>query len=207
MDREISIDRLHASSQAREKINAFSYLELPIKCPIIISLTIFLSFVASTVTARQSIFYPNFEVCINYADREDIELALGAVQKTYDFFMSIGYSKKYPLWIFFQEKVEIETVTGELIRVYGKLNKDNQIYLTDWNEPWLTKQNPYGLQMNKDFYESLIPQKLHILLLKKSSAAKSKTPFPNISPTLFSYHGSTAHYAAGNFRPASPNGL
>ena len=86
--------------------------------------------------------------------------------------MSIGYSKKYPLWIFFQKKVEIETVTGELIRVYGKLNKDNHIYLTDWNEPWLTEQNAYGLEMSKDFYESLIIHEVAHFIAEKIAGRK-----------------------------------
>ena len=98
MDKEKLIERLRQASQKWEKIKADRHPELPIKCLLIILLIIFLSPVTQTAAARQSMFYPTFEVCINDANTEEIEIALKAVKKTYDFFMSIGYSERYPLY-------------------------------------------------------------------------------------------------------------
>jgi hypothetical protein len=83
-------------------------------------------------------------------------IALKAIRKAYNFFFNIGYHDKYFLEIVFQKEVMVENCNGDLIRVYGKLGKDDHIYLTDWNEVWLVEQNSYGLKMSKEFYESII---------------------------------------------------
>ena len=113
-------------------------------------------FTAQITAAAQNISCPANNVCIRYTNSDDIELALNAIRKVYDFFFDYGYSETYFLEIVFQKNVVIENRYGDYIRVIGKLGKDSRIYLTNRHEPWLKKQNAYGLEMSKEFYESLI---------------------------------------------------
>ena len=68
----------------------------------------------------------------------------------------------------------VERRCGDFIRVIGKLGKDNRIYLTNRHEPWLKKQNAYGLEMSKEFYESLIVHEVAHFIVEKITGGKIK---------------------------------
>ena len=138
----------------------------------IISLTVSILFFAQITSALQSIRCPTNKVCICYTNPEDIELALSAIRKAYNFFINVGYSETYFLEIVFQKKVVVESRYGDLIRVIGKLGKDNRIYLTNRDEPWLKEQNAYGLGMSKAFYESLIVHEVAHFITEKIAGRK-----------------------------------
>jgi hypothetical protein len=130
---------------------------------------------ASIAESRQRILIPSYKVSINYATTENTELVSNAIKKAYLFFKSFGYSETYYFEIVFQKEVLVETVNGDFIRVYGKLGKDNCIYLTEWKEPWLEEQNSYGLKMSKEFYESLIVHEVAHLVAEKIAGRKIET--------------------------------
>ena len=138
----------------------------------IISLIFFILFYAQNTSAHQSVSCPTNKVCICYTNSEDIELALNAIRKAYNFFINIGYSETYFLEIVFQKKVVVENRYGDLIRVIGKLGKDNCIYLTNRDEPWLKEQNAYSLGMSKEFYESLIVHEVAHFITEKITGRK-----------------------------------
>ena len=138
----------------------------------IISLIVFISFYAQNTSAQQSCCCPANKVCICYTNSEDIELALNAIRNSYNFFIDIGYPETYFCEIDFQKKVEVECLCGQLIRVIGKLGKDNRIYLTNRNEQWLKEQNAYGLEMGKEFYESLIVHEVAHFIVEKITGGK-----------------------------------
>ena len=138
----------------------------------IISLFVFILFYAQITSAHQSIRCPTNKVCICYTNSEDIELALNAIDKAYNFFASVGYSETYFLEIVFQKKVVVESRYGDLIRVIGKLGKDNRIYLTNRDEPWLKGQNAFGLGISKYFYESLIIHEVAHFITAKITGRK-----------------------------------
>jgi hypothetical protein len=123
-------------------------------------------------SAHQRLYCPTNKVCIRYTNPEDIELALNAIRKAYNFFINIGYSETYFLEIVFQKKVLVECLCGRLIRVIGKLGKDNRIHLTNRDEPWLIEQNAYGLEMSKEFYESLIVHEVAHFIVEKITGGK-----------------------------------
>jgi hypothetical protein len=117
--------------------------------------------------------YLSNKVCIHNANNEkDIELALDAVRKAYDFFADLGFHEKYNIELFFEKTVGFEMANGNFIRTYGKLGKDNRIYLTDSNEPWLAEKNTYGLEFSDPFYESLIVHEVAHLLAEKIAGFK-----------------------------------
>ena len=97
-----------------------------------------------------------FNACIKYTNTVDLESTLNALEKVYGFFSNFGYSEKYFLKIVFQKEVKVKFTNNHITRVYGKNGKDNHIYLTNWNEEWLSEQNSYGLKMSREFYESII---------------------------------------------------
>jgi len=123
-------------------------------------------------SAHQSACCPTNKICICYTNSEDIDLALIAIRKAYNFFINIGYSETYFLEVVFQKKVVVECPSGHLIRVIGKLGKDNHIYLTKWDEPWLKEKNGYGLEMRKEFYESLIVHEVAHFIVEKITGGK-----------------------------------
>lgn len=138
----------------------------------IVSLIVVILFYAQITSAYQSIRCPTNKVCICYTNPEDIELALNAIRKAYNFFINVGYSETNFLEIVFQKKVVVECRCGDLIRVIGKLGKDNRIYLTNRDEPWLKEQNAYGLEMSKEFYESLIVHEVAHFITEKITGRK-----------------------------------
>ena len=138
----------------------------------IIFLIVFILFYAQITAAPSNVFCPTNKICIRYTNSEDIDLALSAIRKAYDFFINYGYSETYFLEIVFQKNVVVESRFDDLIRVIGKLGKDNRIYLTNRNEPWLKKQNAYGLEMSKEFYESLIVHEVAHFITEKISGRK-----------------------------------
>ena len=138
-----------------------------------IIISVFLS--ESIATALQTICYPEYKVCIKYNNHENIEFALNAIKKAYAFFINIGYFDTYFFEIVFQKAVMAETGANDSIRVYGKLGKDNRIYLTDWNEPWMAGQSSYGLRMSKEFYESLIVHEVAHFISEKIVGHKIET--------------------------------
>jgi len=138
----------------------------------IISLIVVILFYAQISSALQSIRCPTNKVCIYYTNPEDIELALNAIRKAYNFFIDVGYSETYFLEIVFQKKVVVECRCGDSIRVIGKIGKDNRIYLTNRDEPWLNKYNAYGLGMSKEFYESLIVHEIAHFITEKITRRK-----------------------------------
>jgi hypothetical protein len=146
--------------------------ELSLKSLAIISLTVFILFFAQITSALQSIRCPTNKVCICYSNSEDIELALSAIRKAYNFFINVGYSETYFLEIVFQKRVVVENRYGDAIRVIGKLGKDNRIYLTNRDEPWLKEQNAYGLEMSKEYYESLIVHEIAHFITEKITERK-----------------------------------
>ncbi len=138
----------------------------------IISLIVFILFYEQNTSAHQSTCYQTNKVCICHAKSEDIELALRAIRKADNFFNNIGYSETYFCEIDFQKKVEVECRCGQLFRVIGKLGKDNCIYLTKRDEQWLKKQNAFGLEMSKEFYESLIVHEIAHFITEKITGRK-----------------------------------
>ena len=138
----------------------------------IIFLIVFILFYAQITSAHQSIRCPTNKVCICYTNSEDIELALNAISKTYNFFADIGYSETFFLEIVFQRKVVVEGRYGDVIRVIGKLGKDNRIYLTSRDEPWLSEHSAFGLGMSKEFYESLIIHEVAHFITEKITGRK-----------------------------------
>lgn len=138
----------------------------------IITISVFVLSIAQTASARQSICYPEYKACITYTKSEEVELALTAIKKAYDFFFEIGYSENYFLKIVFQSEIMVEGSNGDMIRVYGKLGKNNHIYLTNWSEAWLTEQNSYGLKMSKEFYESIIVHEIAHFIAEKIACRK-----------------------------------
>lgn len=138
----------------------------------IISLIAFILFYPQITSAHQSIRCPTNKVCICYTNSEDIELALRAIRKANNFFIDVGYSETYFVEIVFQKKVVVESRYGDSIRVIGKLGKDNRIYLTNRDEPWLKEQNAYGLGMSKEFYESLIVHEVAHFITEKITGRK-----------------------------------
>ena len=138
----------------------------------IISLIVFILFYAQITSALQSIRCPTNKVCICYTNSEDIELALSAIRKAYNFFINLGYSETYFFEIVFQKKVVVESRYNDSIRVIGKLGKDNRIYLTNRDEPWLKEQNAYGLGMSKELYESLIVHEVAHFITEKITGRK-----------------------------------
>ena len=138
----------------------------------IISLIVFISFYVQIASALQSMRCPTDKVCICYTNSEDIELALSAISKTHNFFANVGYSETYFLEIVFQKKVLVEGSCGDLVRVIGKLGKDNRIYLTNRDEPWLKEKNAFGLEMSKEFYESLIVHEVAHIITEKITGRK-----------------------------------
>lgn len=138
----------------------------------IISLIVVILFCAQITSAHQSVSCPTNKVCICYTNSEDIELALNAIRKAYNFFINVGYSETYFLEIVFQKKVVVESRYGDLIRVIGKLGKDSRIYLTNRHEPWLAEKNVYGLEMSKEFYENLIVHEVAHFIADKITGHK-----------------------------------
>ena len=138
----------------------------------IISLIVFILFYAQITSAHQSIRCPTNKVCICYTNSDEIELALKAIRKAYKFFIDVGYSETYFLEIVFQKKVVVKSRYGDSIRVIGKLGKDNRIYLTNRDEPWLKEQNAYGLAMSKELYESLIVHEVAHFITEKITGSK-----------------------------------
>jgi len=144
----------------------------PIKYPIISFLFAFLFNASALAVSSTPLCYLSNTVCIDNASNEDVELALNAVKKTYVFFAGLGFTEEYKIELFFEKAVRVEVGTGNFIRIYGKLGRDGNVYLTDWNEPWLTEQNAYGIEMSRDFYESIIIHELAHLIAEKIAARK-----------------------------------
>ena len=138
----------------------------------IIFLNVFILFSAQITAAVQNISCPTNKACIRYTNPEDIELALNAIRKVYDFFINYGYSETYFIEFVFQKNVVVESHSGDLIRVIGKLGTDHRIYLTNRHESWLKKQNAYGLEMSKEFYESLIVHEVTHFITEKITGRK-----------------------------------
>ena len=138
----------------------------------IISLMLFSLSNVQIASALQSIRCPTNKVCICFTNSEDIELALSAISKAYNFFANVGYSETYFLEIVFQKKVLVESSCGNLIRVIGKLGKDNRVYLTNRDDPWLREKNAFGLGMSKAFYESLIVHEVAHFITEKITGRK-----------------------------------
>ena len=138
----------------------------------IIFIIVFILFYAQITAAAQNISCPTNKVCIYNTNSEDIELALNAIRKVYDFFINYGYSETYFIEIVFQKNVVVESRCGDFIRVIGKLGMDNRIYLTNRHEPWLNKQNAYGLEMSKELYESLIVHEVAHFITEKLTGHK-----------------------------------
>ena len=146
--------------------------ELLIQRVAIASVFVLVFCAASIAAGQQRTCYSAYKVCINYTNTENTELVSNAIKRVYDFFFNIGYSGKFFLEMIFQKEVRVETSDGDFIRVYGKLGKDNHIYLTDWNEAWLAEQNAYGLKMSKEFYESLIVHEVAHYIAEKIAGRK-----------------------------------
>jgi hypothetical protein len=132
----------------------------------------FILFYAQITAALQSMRCPTNKVCIYYTNSEDIEIALNAIRKAYNFFIDVGYSETYFLEIVFQKKVFIESSYGDLIRVMGKLGNDSRIYITNRDEPWLEERNAFGLGMSTEFYESLIVHEVAHFITEKITGRK-----------------------------------
>lgn len=146
--------------------------KVTIKRVAIASIISFVLCAASIAPGQRGTFISAYRVSIKNTNTENTELVSNAIKRAYDFFISIGYLETYYLEIVFQKEVLVETANGDFTRVYGKLGKDNRIYLTDWNEHWLEEQNSFCLKMSKEFYESIIVHEVAHFIAEKIAGCK-----------------------------------
>jgi len=115
----------------------------------------------------------NLFIIIDAEDAQSFKIAQSAALTAYDFFNGFGYDSRTLITLKFMLVVMYEWTPDKYERVFAYADqKTENVYATQWSEPWLLESKIFGQQMSLKLYQSILVHEI-CHLISNAIAGKS----------------------------------